>query len=59
MQENVNSRNLATPWRALSYSSKDKELAGQLKAELEGRGFTAFLAHEDIKPTKEWESEIF
>lgn len=43
----------------LSYSSKDKEFAGQLKAELEYRGFKAFLAHEDIKPTKEWEGEIF
>ena len=43
----------------LSYSSKDKEFAGQLKAELETRGFEAFLAHEDIKPTQEWEAEIF
>jgi hypothetical protein len=43
----------------LSYSSKDKEFAGQLKAKLETRGFEAFLAHEDIKPTQEWEAEIF
>lgn len=42
----------------LSYSSKDKEFAGQLKAELEERGLEAFLAHEDIEPTKEWEGVI-
>ncbi len=42
----------------LSYSSKDKEYAGQLKAELEERGLEAFLAHEDIEPTKEWEGVI-
>lgn len=43
----------------LSYSSHDKEFAGQLKKELELRGLEAFLAHEDIEPTQEWEGVIF
>ena len=42
----------------LSYSSHDKELAGQVKKELESRGLEAFLAHEDIEPTQEWEGVI-
>jgi TIR domain len=44
----------------ISYSSKDKHLAGQLKILLEssGLGLEVFLAHDDIEPSKEWESEI-
>lgn len=43
----------------LSYSHKNKNIAGQIKAELERYGFDVFLAHEDIKVTAEWEKEIF
>jgi predicted adenine nucleotide alpha hydrolase (AANH) superfamily ATPase len=38
----------------LSYSVKDRELAGEVKQRLSGAGFDVFLAHEDIKPTDEW-----
>lgn len=43
----------------LSYSHKNKHIAGQIKAELERYGFDVFLAHGDIKVTAEWEKEIF
>ena len=42
----------------ISYSSKDKELAGEIKRTLESYGFQVFLAHEDIEPTAEWETII-
>jgi len=42
----------------LSYSSLDKEIAGQLKVALELQGIKAFLAHDDIEPTQEWEGVI-
>jgi TIR domain-containing protein len=42
----------------LTYSTKDKRLAGQAKKNLEERGQSAFLAHEDIQPSVEWEKEI-
>jgi hypothetical protein len=38
----------------LSYSVKDKELAGQVKQNLTRIGYDVFLAHEDIAPTDEW-----
>jgi len=38
----------------LSYSTPDKELAGQIKHVLEEYGIEAFLAHEDIEPSAEW-----
>ncbi len=38
----------------ISYSSKDKNLAGQIKHELEEYGLDVFLAHEDITPSEEW-----
>lgn len=42
----------------LSYSNKDRNLSGELKEKLENHGLEAFLAHEDIEPSKEWEEEI-
>ena len=42
----------------LSYSHKAKKLAGGLKAGLEEFGFNAFLAHEDIRPSARWRTEI-
>lgn len=42
----------------VSYSHKDKELAGRIGRLLEKAGQTSFLAHDDIKPTEDWEEEI-
>jgi hypothetical protein len=42
----------------LSYSSLDKELAGQIKRALEDYGLEVFLAHEDIEPSTEWVDTI-
>jgi hypothetical protein len=42
----------------ISYSSKDKKTVGSLKDSLEKIGFEVFLAHEDIKPSSEWQTEI-
>lgn len=42
----------------LSYSTKDKKLAHAIKEELEYYGIDAFLAHDDIKPTEEWQDRI-
>jgi hypothetical protein len=42
----------------LSHVSKIKEKTSQLKAALAEYGMTGFVAHEDIEPTKEWQSEI-
>jgi len=42
----------------LSYSTSDKELAGQIKQALEDYGIEAFLAHEDIEPSAEWVETI-
>ena len=42
----------------LSYSHKDRELAGEIKENLQDCGFEVFLAHEDIEPSSEWLEEI-
>ncbi len=42
----------------LAYYHEDNQLAGRIKAELERRGSTAFLAHEDIEISKTWREEI-
>lgn len=42
----------------ISHVSKYKESASNLKLMLEPYGISAFVAHEDIKPSKEWEVEI-
>lgn len=45
----------------LSYSTamkEDRELAGNLKIQLEELGLEVFLAHEDINPSSEWQEVI-
>lgn len=42
----------------MSYSSIDKEMAGVLKVELGEFGIDAFLAHQDIRPTRKWRKVI-
>ncbi|MFA4888772.1 MAG: toll/interleukin-1 receptor domain-containing protein [Candidatus Omnitrophota bacterium] len=42
----------------VSYSHKDRNIAGQIKESLEYLGFDVFLAHEDIKPSTEWQERI-
>src|SRR3989344_412074 len=38
----------------ISYSTKDKDIAGEVKRAITDAGMTAFLAHEDIRPSAEW-----
>jgi len=42
----------------LSYSHKDRELAGEIKEYIEDYRLEVFLAHEDIEPSREWQEEI-
>jgi len=42
----------------LSYSTKDRKLAGNIKQQLEYWGIDVFLAHEDIAPSRQWQDEI-
>lgn len=42
----------------LSYSTDNKEGVGRIKTWLTNFGFEAFLAHEDITPSLEWQNEI-
>lgn len=42
----------------LSHVSSYKKETAELQEALEFYGITAFVAHEDIEPTKEWQSEI-
>jgi len=42
----------------LSHLAKKKVETSELRDELAEYGITAFVAHEDIEPTKEWQSEI-
>ena len=42
----------------LSYSHKDKALAGELKTALKEFGVRPFLAHDDITPSAQWKKEI-
>src|SRR3989344_2611626 len=42
----------------ISYSTKDKHLAGNIKMGLERFGADVFLAHEDINPSSEWQDII-
>jgi hypothetical protein len=41
-----------------SYSTDDKNIVGRLKEQLEFQGFEVFLAHDDIKPSVEWQYDI-
>lgn len=42
----------------ISYSSLNKEIAGDIKRWLSEFGFKAFLAHDDIRPSLEWQKVI-
>src|SRR5207245_411296 len=42
----------------LSHVSAHKVAAAKLKSELQFRGISAFVAHEDIIPSSEWQNEI-
>ena len=42
----------------LSHKATCKEETSKLKRELEKYGINAFVAHNDIEPTKEWQNEI-
>lgn len=42
----------------LSYSHKDKRIAGKLKEVLSQYGFDVFLAHDDLSPSDEWQRTI-
>lgn len=47
------------PLRAfISYSTKDKHLAGQIHKVLENKGIKPFLAHENIEGSEEWMATI-
>ena len=39
----------------VSYSTKDKLIAAKIKELLERYGFEVFLAHEDIRPSEDWQ----
>lgn len=42
----------------VTYSSRDRVIAGNIRAELERYGLAVFLAHEDIQPTRVWRETI-
>ena len=42
----------------ISHVSSDKALAQSLKKDLDSYAISGFVAHSDIEPSKEWESEI-
>ncbi|HTY47570.1 MAG TPA: toll/interleukin-1 receptor domain-containing protein, partial [Methanomassiliicoccales archaeon] len=42
----------------ISHAHEDKVIAGALKSCLEYLGFRAFVAHNDIIPSKQWREEI-
>ena len=42
----------------ISHTSKHKKEAAKLKVWLHGYGIASFVAHEDIKPMKEWQNEL-
>ena len=43
----------------LSHHAESKVLAANIRDELSAYGFDAFVAHEDIEPTRIWEPEIW
>jgi hypothetical protein len=42
----------------ISHLARKKEIAGDLRDELAKVGISAFVAHSDISPSKEWQQEI-
>jgi hypothetical protein len=43
----------------ISYLTKEKHLAGEVKSLLDDKGFETSLAHEDIAPTAIWRNSIY
>ncbi|WP_323588740.1 toll/interleukin-1 receptor domain-containing protein [Aliarcobacter butzleri] len=62
--QNKDKENLATFWEAnyfkifISHLAKHKEQATNLRNVLKSYGISGFVAHVDIEPSKEWQSEI-
>lgn len=46
------------PYVFLSYSTKDKSVAGQIQKILSQEGIDTFMAHEDILVSQEWQQKI-
>lgn len=42
----------------ISYSTKDKDIVGKIKEQLEEFGLKVFVGHDDINPSSEWVKEI-
>ena len=42
----------------LSHKAEEKKLAAELKARMRPFGVSAFVAHQDVHPTKKWQDEI-
>lgn len=42
----------------ISHSHQDREVAGEIKDKVEPFGVNVFVAHEDIKPTQDWQESI-
>jgi hypothetical protein len=42
----------------VSHASAQRTLAAEIRTALEEYGVSAFVAHDDIEPTEEWEDEI-
>jgi len=42
----------------ISYSTKDKEVVGKIKRQLENFGLEVFVGHDDINPSSVWVKEI-
>lgn len=53
-----NVSNIKEKYAFISYQTTDKLVAGKIKQILENIGIEAFLAHEDINVSSEWQDEI-
>jgi hypothetical protein len=42
----------------ISHSHHDREIAGEIKKRLASYGASVFVAHDDIRPTQEWQDAI-
>lgn len=57
-------KDLAGPWRPqnfklfMSHVTSDKALVSEVKIKLADYGIDCFVAHQDIRPTKQWMDEI-
>ena len=58
MAMNLTEGHLPVVTAFVSYSHLDREFGGQVKAVLEEVGIDAFLAHEDLEVSEEWQQRI-